>query len=143
MKSIFRKEQTILCRNGDLGTSLGWYIQGIVNGSLDLSPRTKAKRKSSGFAIIDEVREHLKKLRKEVASRKRQSAYLKSIKWPTSTFRVELYTNDVLARGSSRLDTLNRGIVTVDEERLPAGGEWILQLQCVLVILATNKSCQG
>lgn len=66
------------------------------------------------------------------------STYFDCVKGATGTFRVELYSNDILAGGSGRLDALNRGIVTVNEERLPTGGEWVLQLQSVLVILTTG-----
>jgi len=52
---------------------------------------------------------------------------------------VELDTPDTLPRVLARLDSLNRGVVAVDEEGLPSLREWILQPQSILVILAEKK----
>lgn len=49
---------------------------------------------------------------------------------------MELYPPDPLAGFRCRLDTLDRGVVTVDEKGLPTLRERILKRESVLVILA-------
>ena len=85
-------------------------------------------------ALGKEVREHLGAMSEEVMTKK-GPAYLNGIKRAPGTLGVELYTPDLLARLSGRLDTLDRRVIAVDEERLPARRERILQLERILVVL--------
>jgi hypothetical protein len=52
---------------------------------------------------------------------------------------MELDTPYLFARLRSRLDAFDGRVVAVDEERLPAFGEGILQLESILVILASEN----
>ena len=56
---------------------------------------------------------------------------------------MELHTPDLLAGVVGRLDTLDGGVVAVNEEGLPAGRERILELQRVLVVLAGDVDAAG
>lgn len=66
-------------------------------------------------------------------------SYLHGVKRATGALGVELDTNNVFTGFGSRLDTFNGGIIAVDEERLPAGGEGLLQLERVLMVLANQN----
>lgn len=65
--------------------------------------------------------------------------YLDGIQGATGTFWMELDTPDFLSRVSCGLDTLNGGIIAINEEGLPSFREWVLKLQSVLMILTGNK----
>lgn len=69
-----------------------------------------------------------------------ESAYLHRVERTSRALGMELYTPHVLSRFSRRLDPLNGRVVTVDEERLPAIREWILELQRVLMVLAAETT---
>jgi hypothetical protein len=64
--------------------------------------------------------------------------HLDGIERSTSTLGMELDAPHRLARIISRLDALDRGIVAVDEEGLPACREGLLKFQGVLMILAAK-----
>jgi len=49
---------------------------------------------------------------------------------------MELNPPNLLAGICGRLDTLDGGVVAVDERGLPSSGEGIFQLQGVLMVLA-------
>ena len=71
-----------------------------------------------GTTLREEVREHLNRVQR-----------------PSGALRVELHAPHLLARILRGLDALDRRVVAVDEERLPASWERILQLERVLVVL--------
>jgi len=52
---------------------------------------------------------------------------------------MELNTPNALSRGSSRFDAFNRRIIAIDEEWFPSFGEWVLQLESILMILAKGS----
>ena len=92
-------------------------------------------------ALSKEVREHLGAMSEEVMTKK-GPAYLNGIKRAPGTLGVELYTPDLLARLGGRLDALDGRVIAVNEERLPALREGVLQLQSILMVLAGVKKGQ-
>ena len=87
-----------------------------------------------------EIGEHLQMVLAVARTMQDGFAYLDSIQGTTSALGVELHTPYLLAGICGGLDTLDRRVVTVDEERLPPGRERVLELQGVLVILTTQTS---
>jgi hypothetical protein len=51
---------------------------------------------------------------------------------------MKLDTPDLFARLRGRFDAFDGRVVAVDEERLPAFGEGVLQLESILMILASE-----
>lgn len=68
-----------------------------------------------------------------------QMTYFNGVQRATGAFGMELDTPDFLPGVVGGLDSLDRGVVAVDEERFPALRERILERQGVLVVLAVVK----
>jgi hypothetical protein len=92
-----------------------------VNGDLLRNRLRRGTSKSllHGLALVDKVSEHLD-----------------GVERTTGALRVELHAPYPLAGDFGGLDTLNRRVIAVDEERLPSLGEGVLELESVLVVLA-------
>jgi hypothetical protein len=73
--------------------------------------------------------------------RKRQLEHtdLDGVKRTAGALGVELDAPDLLARVRGGLDALDRRVVAVDEERLPALGEGVLKRERVLMVLTTPR----
>ena len=69
-----------------------------------------------------------------------ERAYLDRIERTSRALGMELYTPHAFTRFSRRLNPLNGRVVTVDEERLPAIREWILEFQRVLMVLTAETT---
>lgn len=67
-----------------------------------------------------------------------EHAHLDRIKRSTGTLRMELHAPNLLTRVGCRFDALDRRVVTIDEEGLPALREGILEFERVLMVLATG-----
>jgi hypothetical protein len=72
-----------------------------------------------------------------------EEAYFDSVERTASTLWVKLHAPNLPARIDSGLNALDRRVIAVDEEGLPSLREGILQLQSILVVLATVASVKN
>lgn len=107
--------------------------------------RRTAETLSRNITLVDKVGEHLEESSAQISKKDmapKICSHLNGVKRSTSRLGVELDTPDSLAALRSRDDTLDGGVVTVDEEWSPTLREVLGKSKSVLMVLGLMERYQ-